>query len=302
MQRLCSMRRLCLCLVWGTATLAQSPEVGRVERNGGQATLIVDSPRPLDSAAMTIAEQFSIPVSAEDPPYVYQDDMKDVTADIARRASPLRRVFIPKGGRLEVQFALRPDGLPVDVRALLRDLVDKANARFPFGYRLDDDGDSLTLVPTRTRDMLGRVVEITPLLDRRVTIAPGTRTIAENAKLMADALSAQTGLRVSCCQGVVAGIPWGMREVAFEARDEPARSVLKRLITASLEGRSNGYYWLQRCDPLPSNWCFINLQHIPARMGPSEQHTHVPFPASRTQNSDGSRWFESSSPKSLGRQ
>jgi hypothetical protein len=284
-------------LLWGTAALAQSSEAGHVERNGSHATLIVDGPRPLDSAAITIAEQFRIPVSAEDPPYVYQDDMKDVTAEVARRANPLRRVFIPKGGRLEVQFSLRPDGSPMEVRTLLQDLVDKANAEFPFGYRLDDDGDSQTLVPTRTRDLLGRVVEITPLLDRCVTIVPGTRTIAESAELMANALSAQTGLRVSCCQGIVSGIPWGMREVAFEARDEPARSVLKRLIAASLEGRPNCYYWLQRCDPLPSQWCFINLQHIPARMSILEQHTHVPPPASRTRNSDGSRWFGSSSPK-----
>jgi len=79
------MRRLCLCLVWGTAAaLAQSPEAGRVERNGDQATLIVDSGRPLDSAAITIAEQFGIPVSTEDPLYVYHDDMKDVTAEVSR--------------------------------------------------------------------------------------------------------------------------------------------------------------------------------------------------------------------------
>jgi hypothetical protein len=286
-------------LVWAAASLAQSPEAGRIEHDGNQATLIVESPRPLDSAAITIAEQFGIPVSAEDPPYVYQDDVKDVTAEVARRANPLRRILVPKGGRLEVQFTLRPDGSPVDVRALLRDLVSRANAQFPFGYRLDDDGVSLVLVPTHTRDLLGRAVEITPLLERRVTIPPGSRTIAATAKLMADALSAQTGLRVSCCQGVVAGIPWGMMEVAFEARDEPARSVLKRLIAASLEGRPNGYYWLQRCDPLPSQWCFINLQHIPARTDPPARQTGLSAPANQTHNSDGSpRWFESSSPAS----
>ncbi len=265
------MQRACLWLPWGIATvLAQSPEAGRVERNGSQATLIVDSPRPMDSAAITIAEQFGIPVSAEDPPYVYRDDVKDVTAEVARASNPLRRVFVPKGGRLEVQFALRFDGSPEDIRALLQDLADKANAQFPFSYRLSADGDSLTLAPTRTRDLLGRAIEITPLLDRRITIPLGVRTIAESANLMAAELSTQTGLRVGCCQGVVAGIPWGLTKVAFEARDEPARSVLKRLIAASLEGRPNGYYWLQRCDPLPSAWCFINLRHIPARLGPPQ--------------------------------
>jgi hypothetical protein len=302
MQRQCNMRKLCFCLFLGAVGLTQSPEGGRIERHGSQATLIVDSGRPLDSAAITIAEQFGIPVSAEDPPYVFHDDMKDVTAEVARSTNPLRRVFVPKGGRLEVQFTLSPDGSPVDVRVLLRELVGKANVQFPFGYRLEDDGDSLTLVPARTRDMLGRVVGITPLLDRRVTIEPGVRTIAETAKLMADALSAQTGLRVSCCQGFVAGVPWGMREVAFEARDEPARSVLKRLIAASLEGRPNGYYWLQRCDPLRSQWCVINLQYVTPRTETPEEQSNLPRPASRTRNSDGSRWFGSSSSKGSGKE
>jgi hypothetical protein len=35
-----------------------------VERNGSEATLIVDSPRPVDSAAITIAQEFGIRVAA----------------------------------------------------------------------------------------------------------------------------------------------------------------------------------------------------------------------------------------------
>lgn len=279
------MRGLYLCLVCGAAALAQSSEAGRIDRNGSQATLIVDNPRPLDSAAITIAEHFGIPVNTEDPPYAYRDD---VVPNAPRGGS------IPRGGRLEVQFTLGPDGSPDDIRGLLQALVDKANTQFPFAYRLDADGDSLTLVPTRTHDVLGRVIEITPLLDRRVTIPPGVRTIAESATLMADSLSAQTGLRVSCGQASVAGIPWGMRKVAFEARDELARSVLKRLIAASLEGQPNGYYWLERCDPLPSRWCFINLQHTLARTAPPVRPAEPSLPPDQTH-----KWFESSSPTPL---
>ncbi len=50
-----------------------------------------------------------------------------------------------------------------------------------------------------------------------------------------------------------------MAEVAFEANNEPARNVLMRLIAAALPGQSDRAFWLQRCDPLPSTWCFINL-------------------------------------------
>src|ERR1035438_9590485 len=109
--------------------------------------------------------------------------------------------------------------MPVDIPGVLRSLVDAANAQFPFQYRLDADGNWFTIIPTHTRDQLGHSVSTVPLLDRRVTIPPGTRPIMQSASLMADALSAQTGLRVSCRQGAVAGIPWGLAELLFEAND-----------------------------------------------------------------------------------
>jgi hypothetical protein len=118
------------------------------------------------------------------------------------------------------------------------------------------------LVPTTTRDVQGRLIDVPPLLDQKITIPLGTRGVAEHAKLMAEALSAQTGFHVSCCQASVAGIPWGMEKLPFEASDEPARSVLLRLIR-SVRGR---YFYLQRCDPVQSGrqtWCFLNVQALP---------------------------------------
>lgn len=253
--------RLCVTIASLSCVAAQNPEAGRVDRLGNQATLIVDAPRPVDSAAITLAQEFGIAVSVEDPPYLFRDDVTDVTATVSRTPNLPRRVLIPKGGRIEVRFTLNSDGLPQDLPGLLRDIVAAANARFPFAYRIDSHGSYFTLVPARTRDGLGRVVEVTPLLDRRVTIPAGTRSIAASAALMADALSAQTGLRINCCQGAVAGIPWGLAEIPFAADNEPARRVLIRLIAAASPGQSHRAYWLQRCDPLPYAWCFINVTY-----------------------------------------
>jgi hypothetical protein len=250
---------LCYCGI----VLAQNPELGRVERNGNEATLIVEGPRPVDSAASTLASEFGLRVNVEDPAYIFRDDVKDITTSVARDARISRQVLIPSGGKLEVRFILGSDGMPVDIPGVLRSLVDAANSRFPFQYRLDADQNWYTIVPTHTRDQLGHSVATVPLLDRHVTIPPGTRSIMQSANLMADALSAQTGLRVSCCQAGVAGIPWGLAAIFFEANDEPARSVLKRLFTAAAVNQPDRNYWLQRCDPLPSAWCFINLAHIP---------------------------------------
>ncbi|MEO8659622.1 MAG: hypothetical protein ABI693_14210, partial [Bryobacteraceae bacterium] len=85
----------------------------------------------------------------------------------------------------------------------------------------------------------------------------------------ADALSAQTGVRVSCCQGDLAGYLWGLEFIAFEAHDEPARTVLRRLVAAT-PGR---YHYLQLCEPVsPGNgtWCFINLRTLPWPQSPPD--------------------------------
>jgi hypothetical protein len=241
------------------ALFAQSPEEGRITRTGERAILHVESPRPLDSAAMTLARYYGISVSVEDPPYIFEGDVKDVTAEVARTPNLSHRVLIPKGGTLEVSFPVGADDFPADVPRLLENIVKAANESYPFAYRLDSTGGRFTLIPTQTRDASGSLTKITPLLDRHVTIPLATRTIIETAALMAEALSAETGLRVSCCQSVIAGYPWGMSKISFEAHDEPVRSVLTRLIAANLQGKPDHSYWLQRCDPLPSKWCFINL-------------------------------------------
>jgi hypothetical protein len=118
-------------------------------------------------------------------------------------------------------------------------------------------------------------VEKIPLLDRHIDIPAGARTIAEDRELLAKALSTQTGLRISCCQSLVAGVPWGMARVAFEARDEHARSVLERLVRLEQQaeqqskqrsfGANSNVYWLLSCDLNAIDgprYCFIDLHPV----------------------------------------
>ena len=64
---------LCYCGI----ALAQNPELGRVVRTGNEAKLIVEGPRPVDSASSTLASEFGIRVNVEDPAYIFRDDVKD---------------------------------------------------------------------------------------------------------------------------------------------------------------------------------------------------------------------------------
>lgn len=261
-----------LVIVLSSLSAAQGQEFARVLRNGQEATLSVFGPRPVDLAAKKLVDEFGVAINVEDPVYLYRDDVDDITPP--RIASLGRRLLIPKAALLEIRFDLGPDGFLRDVRKLLQDLVETANAQLPFLYRLDSDGDVFTLVATHTRDEQGRSVELIPILDRHVTIPLGTRKIFEHVNVLTQELEQQTGVHVGCCQGVVGGVAWGSTVVSFEARDEPARSAFLRLLRSDpaanrlARGAPDGAYawlmgshWLLRCQPGQS-WCFINVAPI----------------------------------------
>ena len=223
----------------------QAPDLAPIKRLGDSAVLSVYTFRPLDAIATKLESEFGLVVSAEDPFFQYRGDMMDISVEVPKvRPGTL----VPARWGFEVPFPENPDGSPQNVHDLLESIVAEANLHSHFAYRLDETGGAFFFVPTQTRDPQGRSIEITPLLDRLVTIPPGVRPIYESASMMAKDLSRQTGLRVSCCQSFVAGYPWGMEKVMFDANNEPARSVLRRLGLT---------HWHVRCDEYS---CVIDMR------------------------------------------
>jgi hypothetical protein len=254
---------------------AQGQEFARVLRDGDRATLSVFGSRPVDIAARQLVKEFGIALNVEDPVYLHGNDVED--RGITRSG---KRLLVPTPALLEMPLDLRADGSLADVRQAVSDLRDTANRLFPFEFRIDSEGGTFTLIPTRTRDEHGRSIQVTPLLDRRVTIPLGTRTIVEHVQILTDSIQRQTEVRVSCCQGVVTGIPWGSTVVTFGAHDEIARNVLLRLLRSepgrdpfvrSDEGTVRSlrratdredWRWTLRCQPGQA-WCAINVATIP---------------------------------------
>jgi hypothetical protein len=220
-------------------------------------------------AAGKIADEFGIGVNVEDPIHRYGDDVQ-----LSHVTPAGKRVFIPKYQFLETHFGVTQDGTLVDAHRTFEELVDAANAAMPFRYRFDTtDQETITLVATAARDESGHTMESTPILDRRVTIPPGTRKVYEHVSLLMQSLQEQTGVRVSCCQPAVSGVPWGSNVVPFEAREEVARTAFLRLVRSVpspsriirghlVEGQPGRYFWLMRCQPGDA-WCFINVLAIP---------------------------------------
>lgn len=249
---------------------AQNPDdCASVKENGDEVTLRAESWDPVLTIGRTLANRYGINVSVEAPKWAFPGDTEDVAVADPAFSEQHGNIHydVMKRHAIEVRFSTSGNKHPDDVARLLRQVADAANREMPYGYRLDVNGGDYALVPTKTRNSNGDLEDVLPLLDRHVTIPLGTRSIAEHANLMADELSKQTGLHIGCCQAFVAGIPWGMAQVRFEADNRPAREVLKRLIFTEQQANSlassrhpNYDHWVVRCDGTGAPWCFIEVE------------------------------------------
>ena len=249
---------------------AQNPnDCASVKENGDEVTLRAASWDPVLTIGRTLADRYGINVSVEAPKWAFPGDTEDVAVADPAFSEQHDNIHydIMKRHAIKVRFSTSGNRHPDDVAGLLRQVADAANREMPYGYRLDVTGGDYALVPTRTRNSNGDLEDVLPLLDRNVTIPLGTRSIAEHANLMADELSKQTGLHIGCCQALVAGVPWGMAKVRFEADNKPAREVLKWLILAEQQANSQASsrhpdydHWVVSCDGTGAPWCFIEVE------------------------------------------
>ena len=253
---------------------AQESECASFSRSDGEVVMTADFWDPVYAISATLADRYGISVSVESPQWTFPSDAEDVALANPQVSAQHDNAYylVMKPHIVQIRFAAVGDAAPADVHGLLLQLANSANKALPYGYRLDGQDGDYVLVPTKTRNSAGELEEVQPLLDRHVTISPDSRPIAEHAQLMADDLSRQTGLHISCCQSLVAGVPWGGQVVPFQAHDEPAREVLRRLIR--LEEKENAEdassrhaswhspydHWTVRCDGTGVPWCFIEVR------------------------------------------
>jgi hypothetical protein len=212
---------------------AQQSDCASVTTRGNEVTLAANFWDPVLAIGQTLSDRYGMNLSVESPEWSFPKDAEDVAlADPQYSAQhPNVHYMVMKPHTLQVHFnAIDRRINPNDVLSLLRQLADVANEEMPYAYRVDVNDDGYVLAPTKTRNSTGALEDVQPLLDRHVTIPPATRPIYEHAKFLADQLSTQTGLHISCCQTMVAGVPWGGAKVFYGADDKPAREVLRALI------------------------------------------------------------------------
>jgi hypothetical protein len=262
------------CLFSLSVAVAQNERCAVIEKTRGEVTLSAYSWHPVDDITFTLADRYGVRVSVESPRWAYPLDTEHVADADPEFSHSHHNVdyLVMKRHALLIRFPVAADGSIRDVPQVLQQLVSVANRQLPYFYRLDRIGDEYALIPTKTLNAWGNPEDAQPLLDLPVSLPASSRPINEFAHLMADQLALATGLHVSCCQAMVAGVPWGMAEIEFQADSEPAREVLLKLIRLedqenSGSGARHPVYdrWEVNCDGTGAPWCFIEVQRTSAR-------------------------------------
>lgn len=174
-----------------------------------KASLSVNGARPVLLAAEILEKQYGWVISYEDPPYIHESDLVDVTDEVRKDSEKFKpgqapRVLVPKGGELAFDFDIDPvTEKPADPATVIQQLLDAyAFSGHPGVFRLERDGQRLHIIPAAVKNKDGVLVPHQSLLDAPITVAAQKRNGLASLNAICAAVSEASGTRV-----VVAGAP-----------------------------------------------------------------------------------------------
>lgn len=217
----------------------------------GRETLQIDDHRPLARAAYELRLRHGLFITYEDPHYVHESELIDITDDFPEakeRFQQLRepRLIAPGRGRLELTYPVEAGGVPADPAALLRELVDLHNAEGnPGRFEVRQEGEIFHLVPVAAMDQHGKSVAQQPLLDTAIVLPRQERSVEKALVAFVEALQGAAGAKIS-----IGIMPRGLEQhsVDLGAGGEPAREILTRILAATGDRFTWGLYF----DPMTS--------------------------------------------------
>jgi hypothetical protein len=220
----------------------------------GAQTFTVSDPRPVDQATRKLEAAYGWAITYEDPPYVHESDVADVTSQVRKDGKSFPRVLVPRGGTFSfaIENALRLEPgtrAPETIaRAAILDMLRSYSASVGGVemFTLTDSFGIFHIIPTQRKDASGKLEKIAPLLDTVVTIPPGKRTGLELLLEVCRSLESQTGYAVS---GPAAGNLLQTRTTQIaSAPNESARSILSRFFAELAAPRPVSWHMLYAPD------------------------------------------------------
>jgi hypothetical protein len=193
--------------------------------------ITVNDPRPVAKAVEKLEAIYGWSITYEDPPYVHESEIADVTEQLRRdrqdvSVSGVNRVLIPRGRDLSFTF----DGDASTPREAIWQMLASYDAALGSAgmFNLVEGNRVFHVVPNQFTDQSGRREKIAPLLSLTVSVLPKQRTVVELVEEICDSLSLATGHTV-----VVGTTPWlksAKEKTTITASQETALSVLSRLL------------------------------------------------------------------------
>jgi hypothetical protein len=172
---------------------------GVIEHADAIATLKVNAPQPLRQAVATLNLEYGWMIDFEDPPYMSDSELIDITDPKRRAANPNYRATMLAGGGFEFQYEENSlDTDPQAVQALLHRLVAAYNQSGnpgKFKVRRQESG-RYTIIGSSVKNHSGRDEAVDPILDTLISVPVERRRALHTIDLILRTLSAKTNKKV----------------------------------------------------------------------------------------------------------
>jgi hypothetical protein len=174
---------------------------------GGQGIremkLSVEDPRPVAQAILELQEKYGWVITYEDPLYVHDSEIDDVTLKVRKDLDKYKpgeapKVLVPKGGSLEFKYNVMSDtNLPDNPAMVVQKLLDAQAASVNGGrFRLETRGQIMHVIPTAIKNSAGVIVSQESVLDAIISLPSGDGTVLQKLRSICTAISRTTNITV----------------------------------------------------------------------------------------------------------
>lgn len=158
--------------------------------------LSVEDPRPVRQAILELEKKYGWVITYEDPRYVHESDIADVTLKVRRDLDKYKpgeapKVLVPRGGSLEFAYDVASNtNLPADPALVVQKLLDAQAARDNGGrFRLETNGQIMHVIPTAIKNRAGELVHQESALDTIISLPSEKRTVLQKLESICAAIS-----------------------------------------------------------------------------------------------------------------